>query len=146
MFVRPDEALELNGTTSGRPMEGVEIRVVDDEGNDVPPGVPGEELSRGPNVFVGYLKDKKITDGALDDDGWFHSGDLCVRDEAGNIHIIGRKKDMIVRGGENLNSNEINDWLEGCPGMGDHTVIGMPDDRLGEESAPLPCRCWDLNI
>ena len=142
VFVRPDEALELNGTTSGRPMEGVEIRVVDDEGNDVPPGVPGEELSRGPNVFVGYLKDKKITDGALDDDGWFHSGDLCVRDEAGNIHIIGRKKDMIVRGGENLNSNEINDWLEGCPGMGDHTVIGMPDDRLGERicafAVPLP--------
>ena len=68
MFVRPDEALELNGTTSGRPVEGVEIRVVDDEGNDVPPGVPGEELSRGPNVFVGYLKDNKITDSALDDD------------------------------------------------------------------------------
>ena len=97
VFVRPDEALELNGTTSGRPVEGVQIRVVDDEGNDVPPGVPGEELSRGPNVFVGYLKDKKITDSALDDDGWFHSGDLCVMDEAGNIRIIGRKKDMIVR-------------------------------------------------
>ena len=111
VFVRPEEALTLNGTTSGRPIEGVEIRVVDDEGNDVPPGVPGEELSRGPNVFVGYLKDKRITDGALDDDGWFHSGDLCVMDEAGNIHIIGRKKDMIVRGGENLNSNEINDRL-----------------------------------
>ena len=142
VFVRPEEALTLNGTTSGRPIEGVEIRVVDDEGNDVPPGVPGEELSRGPNVFVGYLKDKRITDGALDDDGWFHSGDLCVMDEAGNIHIIGRKKDMIVRGGENLNSNEINDRLEGCPGMGDHTVIGMPDDRLGERicafAVPLP--------
>lgn len=142
VFVRPDEALELNGTTSGRPVEGVQIRVVDDEGNDVPPGVPGEELSRGPNVFVGYLKDKKITDSALDDDGWFHSGDLCVMDEAGNIRIIGRKKDMIVRGGENLNSNEINDRLEGCPGMGDHTVIGMPDDRLGERicafAVPLP--------
>jgi len=68
----------------------------------------------------------------LDDDGWFHSGDLCIMDEHGNIHIIGRKKDMIVRGGENLNTNEINDTLEGCPGMGDHTIIGMPDDRLGE--------------
>lgn len=131
-FVRPDEALALNGTTSGRALEGIEIRVVDDSGSDVPPGTPGEELSRGPNVFVGYLKDKAITDSALDDDGWFHSGDLCVMDEAGNIRIIGRKKDMIVRGGENLNSNEINDRLEGCPGVGDHTVIGMPDDRLGE--------------
>lgn len=132
VFVRPDEALKLNGTTSGRPLEGIEIRVVDDQGNDVGPGIPGEELSRGPNVFVGYLKDKNITDSALDDDGWFHSGDLCVMDEKGNIRIIGRKKDMIVRGGENLNSNEINDQLEGCPGVGDHTVIGMPDDRMGE--------------
>ena len=78
----------------------------------------------------------------LDEDGWFHSGDLCVMDEEGNIHIIGRKKDMIVRGGENLNTNEINDALEGCPGMGDHAIIGMPDDRLGERicafAVPLP--------
>ena len=131
-FVRPDEALALNGTTSGRAMEGVEIRVVDEDGNDVGVGIPGEELSRGPSVFVGYLKAREITDEALDDDGWFHSGDLCIMDEHGNIHIIGRKKDMIVRGGENLNTNEINDTLEGCPGMGDHTIIGMPDDRLGE--------------
>lgn len=133
VFVRPNEALALNGTTSGRTMEGIEVRVVDDEGHDVPPGTPGEEISRGPNVFVGYLKDRSITDSALDDDGWFHSGDICVQDENGNIHIIGRKKDMIVRGGENLNSNEINDRLEGCPGMGDHTVIGMPDSRMGEK-------------
>lgn len=132
VYVRPEEALELNGTTSGRAMEGVEVRVVDDDGNDVPVGTPGEEISRGPNVFVGYLKAREITDNVLDDEGWFHSGDICVMDEKHNIHIIGRKKDMIVRGGENLNTNEINDRLEGCPGMGDHTVIGMPDDRLGE--------------
>lgn len=142
VFVRPKEALSLNGTTSGRAIEGVEIRVVDEDGNDVPVGTPGEELSRGPSVFVGYLKARNITDGVLDNDGWFHSGDLCVMDEAGNIHIIGRKKDMIVRGGENLNTNEINDALEGCPGMGDHTIIGMPDDRLGERicafAVPLP--------
>ena len=142
VFVRPAEALELNGSTSGRALEGIEVRVVDDDGNDVPPGTPGEELSRGPQVFVGYLKARDVTDSALDDDGWFHSGDLCVMDEQGNIRIIGRKKDMIVRGGENLNSNEINDYLEGCPGMGDHTIIGMPDDRLGERicafAVPLP--------
>lgn len=132
VFVRPEEALERNGTTSGRAMKGVEIRVVDEEGRDVLPGTPGEEVSRGPNVFVGYLKDQAATDEALDEDGWFYSGDICVMDEAGNIRIIGRKKDMIVRGGENLNSNEINDRLEGCPGMGDHAVIGMPDERLGE--------------
>ena len=132
VFVRPEEALEKNGTTSGWAVAGMEVRVVDEEGRDVPFGTPGEEWSRGPAVFAGYLKARDITDGVLDDDGWFHSGDLCVMDAAGNIHIIGRKKDMIVRGGENLNTNEINDALEGCPGMGDHTIIGMPDDRLGE--------------
>lgn len=132
VYVRPEEALKLNGTTSGRAIAGVEVRVVDDEGNDVPCGMAGEEISRGPSVFVGYLKAREITDGVLDADGWFHSGDLCIMDEAGNIHIIGRKKDMIVRGGENLNSNEINDSLEGCPGIGEHTIIGMPDERLGE--------------
>lgn len=132
VFVRPEEALDLNGTSSGRTMGAIEVRVVDDEGKEVPFGIPGEEVSRGPNVFIGYLKARAVTDGVLDDDGWFHSGDLCVMDEHQNIRIIGRKKDMIVRGGENLNSNEINDNLEGCPGVGDHTIIGMPDDRLGE--------------
>ena len=132
VFVRPCDSLKLNGTTSGKPLAGIEIRVVDENGADVPFGTAGEELSRGPNVFVGYLKNRGITDEVLDDDGWFHSGDLCVMDEDGNIRIIGRKKDMIVRGGENLNSNEINDNLEGCPGILDHTVIGMPDERLGE--------------
>ena len=142
VFVRPWEALEKNGTTSGRPVPGMEVRVVDEDGRDVPVGTPGEEWSRGPAVFAGYLKARDITDGVLDDDGWFHSGDLCVMDETGSIHIIGRKKDMIVRGGENLNTNEVNDALEGCPGMGDHTIIGMPDDRLGERicafAVPLP--------
>ena len=142
VFVRPWETLELNGTTSGRAIGAIQVKVVDDEGNEVPVGTPGEEISRGPNVFVGYLKARNITDGVLDDEGWFHSGDLCVMDENRNIRIIGRKKDMIVRGGENLNSNEINDNLEGCPGIGDHTIIGMPDDRLGERicafAVPLP--------
>lgn len=131
-LVRPDEALEMNGHWSGRAMEGVEIRVVDENRRDVPPGQIGEEASRGPNVFVGYLKDRETTDSVLDDEGWFYSGDLCVSDEAGNIRIMGRKKDIIIRGGENLNSNEINENLEGCPGIADHSVVGMPDERLGE--------------
>ena len=142
VFVRPAEALIRNGSSSGRAVAGMEVRVVDENGNDVPVGTAGEEWSRGPAVFAGYLKARDITDGVLDDDGWFHSGDLCVMDEGGNIRIIGRKKDMIVRGGENLNTNEINDTLEGCPGMRDHTIIGMPDDRLGERicafAVPLP--------
>ncbi len=132
VFVRPEEVLLLNGSSAGRPMEGVEVRVVDDKGQDVKAGMIGEEISRGPNVFVGYLKNKEATDRALNDEGWFFSGDLCRMDEKGNIRIIGRKKDMIVRGGENLDSNEINNYIEGCPGVGDHAVIGAPDKRLGE--------------
>ena len=79
-----------------------------------------------------WKKIREETDRVLTDDGWFYSGDLCVMDEAGNIRIVGRKKDMIVRGGENLNSNYIDEALEGCPGVADHAVIGMPDERLGE--------------
>lgn len=132
VYVHPDEALALNGTTSGRPLEGIEVKIVDDHGNIVPYGTAGEEASRGPNVFVGYIRNKEATDKVLDDEGWFYSGDICVEDENGNIRVIGRKKDLIVRGGENLNTNEIDSYLEGCPGVCAHTVIGMPDERLGE--------------
>ena len=130
--VRPEECLENEGKWSGRTMGAIEIRVVDKDRHPVLPGVIGEEASRGPNVFVGYLNAPNLTDAALDDDGWFYSGDLCIADENGNIKIVGREKDIIVRGGENLNSNDINENLEGCPGVIDHTVIGMPDARLGE--------------
>ena len=95
-------------------------------------GTIGEEASRGPNVFVGYINDKVATDEVLDDEGWFYSGDLCIIDENGNINVIGRKKDMIIRGGENLNSNFICDYIAGYPTIQDQAVIGMPDERLGE--------------
>lgn len=130
--VRPEECLENLGKWSGRTMGGIEVRVVDRNRRPVPPGVIGEEASRGANVFVGYLRAPQLTDSVLDDEGWFYSGDLCIQDAKGNIKIIGREKDIIVRGGENLNSNDINANLEGCPGILDHAVIGMPDERLGE--------------
>ena len=130
--VRPEECLENLGGWSGRAMGEIEVRVVDKNRQPVPPGIIGEEASRGANVFVGYLNAPALTDAALDDDGWFYSGDLCFADESGNIKIVGREKDIIVRGGENLNSNNINENIEGCPGVADHTVIGMPDERLGE--------------
>lgn len=132
VFVRPNETLELMGATSGRAMEGIEVRIVDENKQEVLTGIIGEEVSRGPNVFVGYINDKAATNKALDDDGWFYSGDLCVGDENGNIKIIGRKKDMIIRGGENLNSNLISEYIAGYPRIQDQTVIGMPDERLGE--------------
>lgn len=130
--VRPESCLENAGKWSGRTMGAIEVRVVDKDRRPVPAGNIGEEASRGPNVFVGYLNAPELTNLALDDAGWFYSGDLCVADENGNIKIVGREKDIIVRGGENLNSNDINESLEGCPGLNDHAVIGMPDERLGE--------------
>lgn len=132
VFVRPEEALETLGHWSGRAMQGVEIRIVDDQHHPVPPGTVGEEISRGPNVFVGYWKDPVMTDRVLDDHGWYYSGDLCVMDEAGHMKVVGRKKDILIRGGENLNINQIDANLDGCPGILDHAVVGAPDPRLGE--------------
>lgn len=132
VFVPLDKCLEWNGDWSGIPFDGIEVRVVDEQGNDVEYGVQGEELSRGPHTFVGYLNDKERTDRALDDDGWFHSGDLCTHDEQGRIRINGRKKEIIIRGGENICTREVDEALAGCPGIGAHATIGMPDERLGE--------------
>lgn len=131
-FVPVAEAEKLAGSISGRPMGGVEVRLVDGNGRDVPPGVKGEEWSRGPNVFVGYLGDQAATDQALHAGGWFASGDLCVGDEAGNLRVVGRKKEIIIRGGENLSIHRIRETLEGCPGVADCAVVGKPDPRFGE--------------
>lgn len=130
--VRPAECLENDGGGAGEPMDGIEVRIVDGNRRPVPPGAVGEEASRGPNMFAGYLNAPELTNDVLDDEGWFYSGDLAVMNEKGRVKIVGRIKDIIVRGGENLNTNLINDNLEGCPGIADHAVVGMPDKRLGE--------------
>ena len=92
----------------------------------------GEEVSRGPHMFSGYLKNPEATAADLDDDGWFYSGDLCIQDEQGRVKINGRKKEILIRGGINISANEVDNNLTGCPGIGTHATIGMPDDRLGE--------------
>ncbi|MCI1479953.1 MAG: medium-chain fatty-acid--CoA ligase [Eggerthellaceae bacterium] len=132
VYVPLDKVLEWNGAWSGIPYEGIEVRVVDSQHREVPRGVQGEECSRGPHQFVGYLYDKERTDRALDDDGWFYSGDLCYMDDEGRIRINGRKKEIIIRGGENISAVEVDNALSGCPGVGDHATIGMPDLRMGE--------------
>lgn len=128
LYVPPSETLRLNGTVSGRPVQGVEVRVVGPDGKLVAPGEEGEEISRGPNVFVGYTGGVP----ALDEEGWFHSGDLCVQNPQGYFRITGRLKDVIIRGGENLNANQLDENLDLCGAFSEHTVIGMPDRRLGE--------------
>lgn len=132
LLVPPEHCLEWNGDWSGIACEGIEVKVVDDKGNEVPYGTQGEEVSRGPNMFSGYLKNPEATAKDLSDDGWFYSGDLCVQDETGRVKINGRKKEILIRGGINISANEVDNNLEGCPGVGSHATIGMPDDRLGE--------------
>lgn len=149
ILVPPELAVEIGGRYSGVAPKEIEVRVVDEFGNDVKPGEVGEEISRGPNVFLGYLNDEESTSAVLNEDGWYYSGDLCYTDGNGWIKICGRKKDIIVRGGENLNINEIEANLISCPGIDKVAIVGMKDERLGErvcafvvpdKSAALPTK------
>lgn len=132
--VRPDDPLSTMIFSDGRAVEGVDVRIVDKNRCALPDNAEGEELSRGPNVFVGYLKEPELTEKVLDKDGWFYSGDICTRDKQGYIKIIGRSKDIIIRGGENISSSEIENILFDHPDISDSAVVGMPDQRLGERS------------
>lgn len=132
--VNLDDPLSRFMHTDGYAAAGVEIKVVDDARKTLPPGCEGEEASRGPNVFMGYFDEPELTARALDEEGWYYSGDLCRMDEAGYIKITGRKKDIIVRGGENISSREVEDILLQHPKIYDACVVAMPDERLGERS------------
>jgi acyl-CoA synthetase len=132
--VNLDDPLSRFMHTDGYAAAGVEIKVVDDARKTLPPGCEGEEASRGPNVFMGYFDEPELTARALDEEGWYYSGDLCRMDEAGYIKITGRKKDIIVRGGENISSREMEDILLQHPKIHDACVVAMPDERLGERS------------
>jgi cyclohexanecarboxylate-CoA ligase len=117
-------------STDGRPMRGMECRVVDEEGRPVPPGTEGRLQSRGAHQFVGYLKrpDKYDTDA----EGWFQTGDLARMDAEGFIRITGRAKDIIIRGGENIPVVEVEELLYRHPAVQDAAIVAMPDERLGE--------------
>ncbi|CAM6801062.1 TPA: medium-chain fatty-acid--CoA ligase [Escherichia coli] len=132
--VNLDDPLSRFMHTDGYAAAGVEIKVVDDARKTLPPGCEGEEASRGPNVFMGYFDEPELTARALDEEGWYYSGDLCRMDEAGYIKITGRKKDNIVRGGENISSREVEDILLQHPKIHDACVVAMSDERLGERS------------
>lgn len=132
--VNLDDPLSRFMHTDGYAAAGVEIKVVDDARKTLPPGCEGEEASRGFNVFMGYFDEPELTARVLDEEGWYYSGDLCRMDEAGYIKITGRKKDIIVRGGENISSREVEDILLQHPKIHDACVVAMSDERLGERS------------
>ncbi|HFZ8993976.1 TPA: medium-chain fatty-acid--CoA ligase [Citrobacter freundii] len=133
-LVRPHDSLDRQLNTDGRAAPGIEIKVVDKMKNPLPENHEGEEASRGPNVFVGYFDEPELTEKVLDDEGWYYSGDYCRMDSEGYINITGRKKDIIIRGGENISSREIEDILLLHPDIRDAGVVAMPDKRLGERS------------
>jgi len=119
--------------TDGRPLPGVEIRVVDDDGAVVDPGEPGEVHSRGPDCFPGYT-DPRLTARVFDADGWYATGDLGVVDADGYLAIVDRKSDVIIRGGENVSAVEVEELLLRMPGIAETAVVAAPDPRLGEHA------------
>ena len=128
----PDDDVETIATTVGRPRPGFELRIVDDQGRDLPDGAPGEILLRGGSIMSHYLDDPEATSQALSSDGWLRTGDLGVRDASGYLRIVGRSKDMFIVGGFNAYPAEIENTLLAHPDVQQVAVIGVPDRRLGE--------------
>jgi fatty-acyl-CoA synthase len=129
-----DDPVERRVSTVGRVHPHVEVKVVDPvDGGTVPRGQTGELCTRGYSVMLGYWQDPEKTAEAVDADGWMHTGDLAVMDEQGYLSIVGRSKDMVIRGGENVYPREVEEFLHGHPAVQDVQVVGVPDPRYGEE-------------
>lgn len=130
---RPGTPRAQRNGTDGSPLAGVEIRLVDEAGNDVGPGGSGEILSRGPDLFAGYT-DPLLTANAIDADGWYATGDIGRLDEHGCLTITDRKQDIIIRGGANISAAEIEQVLAAMPEVTEVAVVAAPDGRLGERA------------
>jgi fatty-acyl-CoA synthase len=129
-----DDTLDRRTGTVGRVLPHVEVKVIDPEtGRIVSRGISGELCTRGYSVMNGYWNEPEKTDQAIDGGGWMHTGDLAVMDDAGYVNIVGRIKDMIIRGGENVYPREIEEFLYTHPLVADVQVIGVPDVKYGEE-------------
>jgi fatty-acyl-CoA synthase len=129
----PDDTLERRTQTVGRAVPGVEIKIIDEQGDVLPIGATGEICARGYSVMQGYWGDPERTAETIDEAGWLHSGDLGVMDGEGYLRVVGRIKDMIIRGGENIYPREIEEFLYTHPSIAEAQVFGIPDDRMGEQ-------------
>jgi fatty-acyl-CoA synthase len=128
-----DDPVERRVSTVGQVLPHIEIKIVDPEGKAVPRGETGEFCTRGYSVMKGYWNDAEKTGDAIDEAGWMRTGDLATMDEEGYVNIVGRLKDMVIRGGENVYPREIEEFLYSHPKIQDVQVIGVPDPRYGEE-------------
>jgi fatty-acyl-CoA synthase len=137
---QPDDPLERRVGTVGRVHPHVQVKIIDTQGRVTPRGTPGELLTRGYSVMRGYWGDAERTREAIDEGGWMHTGDLAVIDEQGYCNIVGRVKDMIIRGGENISPREIEEFLYRHPAVFDVAVVGVPDAKYGE----AVCACIRL--
>jgi len=127
------DSVEHRVTTVGKVLPHVEAKIVDPETGDIAErGQEGEYCTRGFHVMLGYWEDSEKTTQAIDEEGWMHSGDLATMDADGYVNIVGRLKDMIIRGGENVYPREIEEFLYTHPAVADAQVIGVPDERFGE--------------
>ena len=129
----PDDSLERRTETVGRAMPWVEIKVIDEAGHVVPVGEKGEICTRGYSVMQGYWNDPEKTAETIDAAGWLHSGDIATMDASGYVRIVGRIKDMIIRGGENIYPREVEEFLYQHPAISEVQVFGIPDKKMGEE-------------
>jgi fatty-acyl-CoA synthase len=136
----PLDPLERRVGTVGRIHPHVEVKVIDGGGAVTPRGQPGEILTRGYSVMRGYWNDEARTHEVIDAGGWMHTGDLGVLDEEGYLNIVGRVKDMIIRGGENISPREVEEFLYRHPAVLDVAVVGVPDPKYGE----AVCACIRL--
>jgi acyl-CoA synthetase (AMP-forming)/AMP-acid ligase II len=137
-LLAPEDATRKIGST-GLPYYGIDVRVVDLAGNPVPPGVPGEVVTRGQHLISGYWNQPEATRSAIRD-GWFHTGDIAEVDEEGYIYIKDRSKDMIISGGENVYPAEIENVLSSHPGVSEVGVIGQPSSKWGESACAVVVR------
>ncbi len=128
-----DDSLEHRVSTVGRVLPHLEVKIVDEDGGIVPHGVTGELLTRGYSVMRGYWDDELRTRESIDAAGWMHSGDLATLDAEGYCRIVGRSKDMIIRGGENIYPREVEEFLYRHPKIQDVQCVGVPDAKYGEE-------------
>lgn len=132
-MTKPDDSFDKKTGSVGMAMAHTEGKLVDENGEIVPVGEPGEILSRGYAVMNGYWGDEKATSNAIDKDGWMHTGDIGVVDSEGYLNVTGRIKDLIIRGGENISPKEIEEYFLKHKKILDIQIFGYPDKKFGEE-------------